>query len=481
MTRAATYLRISADRGGEGYGVERQREDCSELVESRGWTSVATYTENDTSADGRKPRPQFRALIHAIRALEVDVVVAWSLDRLTRTARDRLDLVEACRDTNVMIALVRGTDMDPSTPGGRLTIGVLGEVAQHEIDQKSDRQSRAMEQAAADGRWVGGRRAFGYEADGVTPRPREAVVIQAAFAALVAGESLRGIARDWNAAGFTTGQSPWRHTGIGVNGFSPWRADSVRRVLRNPRYAALRAHRGTIVGPAKWPGIVDEATWRAAQTHLDHPARSTGGPGAMAKHFLSGLASCAACGMLVHGGGAKHGKPVYRCRSTQQLPDQRPVVEGTHVNRLAAPVDDYVTEVIVARLSRPDARQLLVDEESPDVAGLQEEALALQARQEELAREFGAASDDPLPAREYRAMRAPLSEKLRRIEAQIADAGRVNVLGDLVGVRDVQAAWDRLGFDRRRSVLRILAGVRLHAVGRGTRTFRPDTVDIVWH
>lgn len=201
----------------------------------------------------------------------------------------------------------------------------------------------------------------------------------------------------------------------------------------------------------------------------------------MTKHFLSGVATCGSCGLYVHGGGAKHGKPVYRCASTHQLPAERPAVDGTHVNRLAAPVDEYVAEVVVARLSRQDARSLLVDQDAPDVAALQEETLALQIRLDELAGEFGAASADPLPAREYRAMRAPLVEKKDRVEAQIADAGRVNVLGDLVGVKDVRAVWEHMSFDRRRSVLGLLADVRLHAVGRGTRTFRPDTVEIVWH
>jgi DNA invertase Pin-like site-specific DNA recombinase len=155
--RAAIYLRISQDRTGESLGVERRREDCTKLVADRGWTLARPpFVENDTSAAGRKPRPQFRALLAAVEAGDIGVIVAWALDRLTRTARDRLALVETCRDHGVRIALVRGSDMDPTTPSGRLAIGILGEVAQHEIDAKSDRQARAAEQAAVQGRWIGG-------------------------------------------------------------------------------------------------------------------------------------------------------------------------------------------------------------------------------------------------------------------------------------------------------------------------------------
>ncbi|TCK25448.1 DNA invertase Pin-like site-specific DNA recombinase [Pseudonocardia endophytica] len=475
------YLRISSDRSGEGLGVERQRVDCLALIEGRGWTLArAPFCENDASAAGRKPRPLFRALLDLVRSGGVDVIVAWSLDRLVRNARDRLALVEACRDAGVMIALCRGSDMDPTTPAGRLAIDVLGSVAQHEIDQKADRQRSAAQQAAENGRWIGGRRAFGYTADGLSIVEDEAAALRDAYAAVLAGETLRGVARQWNRAGFTTAQRPYRHAHLGER--SPWRGDAVRRVLLNPRNAGLRAHKGEIMGQACWDGVVDESTWRATRTLLSDSARTTGGPTAMGKHFLSGVALCGldGCGALVHGGGASHGKPVYRCRTTQLLPDQRPDVPGTHVNRLAAPADQYVSDVVVARLSRPDARDLLVDHKRADVPALREEATVLRARLDALAAEFGGGAEEPLPPREYRAMRAPLVEKIESIEGRIADAGMVDKLGALVRADDVAAAWDELTRDRRRAVLDVLAEVRLHAVGRGSRTFRPETVEIIW-
>ena len=101
-------------------------------------------------------------------------------------------------------------------------------------------------------------------------------------------------------------------------------------------------------------------------------------------------------------------------------------------------------------------------------------------RLDELAAEFGAAADDPLPPREYRAMRQPIVSSIATLEERIADAGRVSVLGELVGAEDVWAVWERLSFDRRRAVVDVLAEVRLHAIGRGTRTFRPETVEFVW-
>src|SRR5690348_8297909 len=114
--RAVVYSRLSVDRNGDQLGVERQEADCRTLAESRGWSVVDTFCDNDRSAAGHKPRPAFLALVAAITEGKVDAVVAWSLDRLVRTARDRLVLVEACQARKVLIALVRGSDMDPTTP-----------------------------------------------------------------------------------------------------------------------------------------------------------------------------------------------------------------------------------------------------------------------------------------------------------------------------------------------------------------------------
>ncbi len=110
--RTVLYLRVSLDRTGEQLAVERQRKDAERIASQRGWHIVDTYTDNSVSAAGKKARPAFTKMLDAIKRGQVQAVVAWSLDRLARNARDRLALVEACRDHGVIIALVQGSDMD---------------------------------------------------------------------------------------------------------------------------------------------------------------------------------------------------------------------------------------------------------------------------------------------------------------------------------------------------------------------------------
>lgn len=467
--RAAIYLRISEDRSGAELGVIRQGEDCEKLVALRGWTlERPPFTDNDISAAGKKNRPAFNALIDEITAGNIDVVVAWTLDRLSRNARDQLALVEACQQHSVTIALVRGSDMDPTTPAGRLTLGVLGSVAAHEIDVKSDRTQRATQQAAAMGRWTGGRRPFGFEEDGVTIRPDEAEAIREAYEMVLTGSSLRSVVEHWSHLGLRSGQSP---------GESPrWRTTSVRRILENPRYAGIRSYRGEEYGQAVWPAIVPLEVYRAAQSAL---RRQPQGP--PRRQLLSGLARCGnpLCQHMMHASINYRGDAIYRCSSsTDHKNTLIPPAAGPHPNRRAQPCDDFVTSLVVARLSQPDAWELLVDDDKPLVAELRTEAVMLQRRLDQLAQEFAEQVDVSL--REYRLITQATRERLSEVELRLVSVGRNRVLSQLVHADDVLNAWNDLDLAQRRVVIKDLMYITLHPVGVGARKFREESVQIEW-
>jgi site-specific DNA recombinase len=108
-------------------------------------------------------------------------VISWDMTRLTRNLRDLVRIIENGERHKTMLAFVRGDSHDLSTPNGRMLAGILASVARQEIEQKADRQRAATRQAAEQGRWIGGRRPFGYEADGVTIREDEATAIRRSY------------------------------------------------------------------------------------------------------------------------------------------------------------------------------------------------------------------------------------------------------------------------------------------------------------
>jgi site-specific DNA recombinase len=459
--RAAVYTRISLDKSGEGEGVERQRDECIELVAQRGWTHIATFDDRSISAaDARKRRPGFEDLLAAIGRGEVDMVVALAFDRLSRNRRDEVRLIEVCGAAKVNLAFVKGPDMDLASAVGRGVGEVLAALARMEIEQKGERHRAALAQRARKGLPWGPIPAFGYGSDRVTVVEAEAALLREAYAAVLAGASCRGLAAQWNAAGVTS------RTG------KPWSGAAIKRVLINPRYMGVRATSigtGTRrilreVGDAKWDKIVDEDVWRAVHAILTDPARTTTST-RVRVHLLPGIARCGVCGAPMRSYTHAHGWAAYSCSTSR------------HLVRKADPVDELVSEVVIARLSRDDVRDLLVDDERPDTVRLREKAAALRVRIANTRAAF--VQDDTMTPADLREMLAGLQGRLAEVEATMASATRAPVLAELVAAADVRATWESLSLDRRRAVIATLLEVTI-LPGRRGPGFDPNTVAIDW-
>jgi len=454
--RVACYLRASQDRDGTGYSVERQRDDVEKLCAARGWTIAEVYTDNDVSALSRKPRPAFTKMMAAVDAGEFDIIAARHMDRLLRRLAELEHVLERCEKTNTHI-VTASDGVDTSTDGGRLVARILSSVAQGEVERKAARQRSAVVQAAKQGRWTGGRRVFGYEADGKTIREAEAAIIRQGYADVLAGESLSEVARRWTASGHPPTQKA-----------AEWTRGGVKDVLTNPRNAGLRRHRTAddrasirqnpelgVVGTAEWPAIVDEPTWRAAVRIVCDPKRRTGGRGPQG--LLTGVALCGICGLTVHRGGAyRPGHANYRCRSYK------------HVARDAEPVDRWVREVAIAALSKPGAAQLWA---TTDVTALMAEADMLRGRLADLAEDYSRMSRD-----QWRIANDALQADLAAVEAKMEAATPAAPIGKVATAKNPRKVFLGLSTAQQRKIIATIMDVKIYPPGRGVRTFNTDTV-----
>lgn len=495
--------------------MSRQHEDHRKLARQRE-VQITEVTDNDVSAAGRRKRPGFERALEMVRAGEVSVIIATDMSRLTRgKAMDEARLLELGVETGLKLLFVRAPDLDLGTAAGRLTASILIAAARHEIEQKSERQKRAAVQAAEQGRRIGGRRPFGYETDGMTERPAEAEAVREAYRLLLAGMPVGTIARGWNQAGLVTPQNAFTHGCEGkcaptvkprgcpdrrTDQPSPWVAQTLRPLLLNPRYAGLRSHVteeirkrypdpraariAGIVGPASWPGLVDETTWRAAVALLTNPSRAR--PARTGQRMLTGEALCGVCDATMHAGGATHtgreSYPMYRCSGSTG-----------HVSRAAGPADWFVGEVVIARMARPDAADLLAARSRPDLGEVRQRVLALRTQRRSV---LSLVKEGIFTAAEARSEVADLDRQITAAEASLVDAKRVEALEPLTkakGLKAVRAAWEGMDNDRRRAAIGTLMTVRLLSPGRGARFGKTAesweahaeriaaSVDIRWH
>jgi len=413
------------------------------------------YVDNDVSAYSGKRRPAYERMLADIEAGQLGAVVVWDLDRLHRRPVELEQFIHLADKHRLALATVSG-DTDLATDSGRLFARVKGAVARSEGERKSTRQKRAALQAAQLGKPHASSRAFGYEPDGMTIRTDEAEALRAAYRNFLAGRTLTGIARDLTAAGFVTPKGyPFRHNNV------------IRTILANPRNGGLRAYRGEVVAAAAWPAIVPEETWRAAHALLSDPQRHKNESTAR-RWLLGGLALCGRCGdgttvrvNYREKNAAAIPARVYRCR------------KHAHLSRAADFCDWRVSERVIARLSRDDARDLLVDDHRPDVAALRAEADALRMRLDQLAEAF---ADGTITAAQLRTGTDRLRLKLTDVETQMVHIDRAPLLADLVTADDVRMAWEAAGLDRQRAIVSLLYTVTLLPRPPGRASTSVDSV-----
>jgi site-specific DNA recombinase len=459
--QAAIYVRISEDKTGAGLGIERQEADCRALAGRLGWDVVEPiYSDNDVSAYSGKPRPGYRRLLADLRTGVADAVLCWHTDRLHRSPVELEEYIEVCQPQEIPTQTVKAGPLDLATPSGRLMARQLGAYARFESEHHSDRAKRARLQAATDGRWLGGLRPFGYGTDGMTVIEAEAEAIRWMAAEVLAGTSLRAIARKLNAEGIFTSQG------------RPWTPRAVAWLLRRPRNAALSQHHGEPIGPARWPAILDSDTWRGVVAVLGDPARNTTTSRAR-RWLLSGLALCGVCGEPVRSSVAVWGD--------RRLPSY--VCPANHVRRNAAELDDLVEAVVVERLSRPDAAELLAPDQTGDVAALHAQDAGLRARLDELGRLFG---DGVIDALQLASGTASIRTQREDITASLAAASRGSVLAGVADAADPAEVWEGLDLSRRRAIVDVLLEVTILRAKRGgarrkgETTFDPASVAIEW-
>ena len=460
---AAIYCRISRDRAGAGLGVERQESDCRALAERLGWDVVGVFVDNDISAYSGAPRPEYRSMMEAIRAGQVRGVVAWHTDRLHRRATELEEFVTVAEAHNLQVQTVTAGTVDLSSASGRMIARMLGAAAQHEVDHARERMRRAKAQMAADGQYRGGMRPYGFEKDGVTVREDEAQVLRDATKAILAGRSLAAVARELNEQGKTTSRD------------KPWTYGRLRDVLVRPRNAGLiargRVGRATeplqIVGPASWPAVVDEDTWRALYDTLTDPSRRNQ-DGNETRWLGSGIYLCGICGSSLrpapYGGTAKspnrRRRHLYRCVTSAHL------TVSTHAT------DDFVRETVADLVRDPR----VVAAMSPSDAHLsadRERRVVLAARLEAFESDYAAGTITG--AQLQRATQAVTSE-LEKVDARLASALRRSTASGVANAPDPGQAFLDAPIDIQRAVVAAVLKVEVLPAGRRTGVWSADRI-----
>jgi len=182
--RVALYLRVSTSE----QTISNQARELRAAAERHGWQVVSVFEDAGISgAKGRDKRPGLNALMKAIARREVDMVAAWSVDRLGRSLPDLLDFLKELHAKGVDLFLLQ-QGLDTSTPAGRAMFQMMGVFAEFERAMIQERVRAGLARAKADGRRLGRRR--------VEDRKDGLQLLDAVRARRKAGQGVRRIARE---------------------------------------------------------------------------------------------------------------------------------------------------------------------------------------------------------------------------------------------------------------------------------------------
>lgn len=440
------YTRVSRDDTGEGRSNQRQEEACRALCTLRGWDVVGVREDISISAYSGAERPGWDGVLEAIERGEVDVVVAWHLDRMTRSMLDLEHLILLADAHEVGVATAVG-DIDLTTDVGRMVARIIAAVARAEVERKSARQKLANRQRAASGQsFMSGPRPFGYEEDRLTVREDEAAAFRKAVDMVLDGTPLAEIAQWLREQQFEL--EPERE----VDGelvpakIRKWSAPGVRRMVLAPRYVGISTYLGEPAGDGGWPALMDKETRLKVSTMLSDPGRRMNaaiGRGPIPQSLLTGIAYCWRCDATAKIGRSKvtggERVPAYRCgaKSCFLIPKQE--------------ADDWVLAQIVGMLveGRVSTRR------APDVDSARGEIDSLLERQKALAQ---AMAGGDINVDVWKAANEPLKARLAELEAFVTVTPIEGLSGD---PRRVAEEIATLPLGRQRAIVEELLDVRM--------------------
>ncbi|MPZ61842.1 MAG: hypothetical protein GEU93_11210 [Propionibacteriales bacterium] len=475
---ASIYVRLSTLAADSNTSLRGMVSECRELCARHGLDLVSEHVDEGLSG-GVRDRPQFKAWLDDAVQGRAEVLVSWSVDRLTReglnVAATILDVVEGKapgtgkKGNHKPVRLIdtRGID-SASGEGWRMQFVVLAEVARAERERIRDRAHAAKTRLAEQRRYPGGPPPYGYRTaenpDGpgrvLVVDETEAAYIRKAADMVLAGQSVYAATKALNEAG----SRPRRA--------NAWAITSLRMVLTGDAVLGRMKHRGELarnesgVPLTVWTPILsleDVERLRA----LTEPRR-TGGPRRRASRVLSGLVLCGACGsrMRVNSTG-KEGSRIarYNCAGPGDGRDCR-----SPVSIAADLLDDHVVSEFLERYG--DFPVCRVQEVQRERQGVLEVSEALRH----------AATEMTLPGADIEA----LAERVRVLQQRRTELELEPLIEQTETVYtglEVSEMWEHPDTDltrRRELISAALSGVKIGPGRRGRKGLDASRVSPLW-
>jgi len=362
--RCAIYTRKSTTHNLdlEFSSLDAQREACEHYILAHaheGWTLVDKQYDDGGFTGANTERPAFQRLLDDVEAREVDLVVVYKVDRLSRSLLDFARVMDQFNKHGAAFVAVT-QNFSTANALGTLTLNILMSFAQFERSMIAERVRDKLRASKRRGKWTGGRVPYGYDlADKrLVECPQEAEIVREIFQSYGECQSATTVARRLNARGLTTAR-------YAVKGYATraqaWAKFDILRILKNPVYIG-RVRSSGAEHPGEHSPLVDGEAFRGAQERLAKFAERRGAVRNEA-YLLTGLLRCGVCGGAMTSSTTRRNGHEYRYYGCRTRSDRGK--EACATRRVSAqPLEDMLVE----RLRREACRPGLVREIKKELA-----------------------------------------------------------------------------------------------------------------
>ncbi|WP_194916907.1 recombinase family protein [Catenulispora rubra] len=287
MSRVLGVKRYSGDD--DAGALQRQEEALDAWIRANG-VKLAAWVEDETVSGGVNldERPALGKWLKPPLLDEWDILAVTEQDRITRDDLHWWGFVANLTKWGKAVRVLDDPGMDLTTPNGRMLAGIKAtQVANYRLDVKKKIRN-ARESFRQHRRWAGGHWPYGYRA---TPNPdgdgwilvedkETSALVKEAVERIVAAETLRAIAGDWNRRGIPTGRDHQQATKLLKPGESRpepkgyrWNESTLTKILSSPSLIGRQRHNGEIITedgiPVEFmPPIVDKEDFDRVQEIL---------------------------------------------------------------------------------------------------------------------------------------------------------------------------------------------------------------------
>lgn len=219
---AGIYARVSTeDQAREGYSLPEQQEKLKDLCKFRDYNIYNIYEDAGISGKDMDHRPAFKKMLEDVKNGNINVIVAYKLDRLTRSVRDLEVLISELEKYNCSLECAMD-DINTSTANGRFFVRMLTVLSQLEIERVSERTKFGLVGAIKDGH-IPVRKTLGFMRDNkkLVINPAESEVVERIFDLYLKGNSYQAISNIFNEEKVLN---------------KKWYDSTIQKVLANPLY-----------------------------------------------------------------------------------------------------------------------------------------------------------------------------------------------------------------------------------------------------